>query len=289
MSSSAPEPPAAAPPGDKLQKVLAAHGLGSRRTMEAWITQGRVTVNGEKAHLGQRVSERDRIQVDGGRPLRQRQDHVRVLLLNKPAGTVCSRSDPEGRTTVFKGLPRLKQGRWITVGRLDIQTTGLLLLTNSGELANCMMHPSSGLDREYAVRVNGKLSEDALAELASGVMIEGELHRFSDIRYFNGRGTNHWYHVVLMEGKNREVRRLFESLGLMVSRLKRVRYGPVLLPSWLPVGHRDELIESDVAALGQLLQVNVGRPARERAARAEKSPRKQRSVLIEYPGLKLPA
>ncbi|MGI9324150.1 MAG: pseudouridine synthase [Pseudomonadales bacterium] len=281
---------ASANPSEKLQKVLAAQGLGSRRTMEEWIAAGRIKVNGEPAHLGQRVAKQDRIQVDNGRPLRIRADHTRILILNKPAGQVCTRRDPEGRPTIFTGLPRLKQGRWISVGRLDVQTTGLLLLTNNGELANRMMHPSSGLDREYAVRVNGKLSDEAMAELQAGVMIEGELHRFSDIRYFDGRGVNHWYHVVLLEGKNREVRRLFESLGLMVSRLKRVRYGPVLLPSWLPIAQRAELVAADVAALLKLMRIEPdssasGRtPRNSRRSEADKRS-KDRSVLIDYPEL----
>ncbi len=279
-----------ASPGEKLQKVLAAQGLGSRRSMEEWIVAGRIKVNGAPAHLGQRVGAHDRIQVDNGRPLRIRADHTRVLILNKPAGQVCTRRDPEGRPTIFTGLPRLKQGRWISIGRLDVQTTGLLLLTNNGELANRMMHPSSGLDREYAVRVNGKLSAEAMAELTAGVMIEGELHRFSDIRYFDGRGVNHWYHVVLLEGKNREVRRLFESLGLMVSRLKRVRYGPVLLPSWLPQGQRAELVAADVAALLKLMRIESDSPGPGRTPRnsrrsmADKRS-KDRSVLIDYPEL----
>lgn len=279
------DPPGIA--GEKLQKVLAGQGLGSRRTMEEWISAGRVRVNREVAHLGQRVGPADAITVDGGRPLKIVADHTRILLLNKPSGQVCTRKDPEGRTTVFKGLPRLKQGRWISIGRLDVQTTGLLLLTNDGELANRMMHPSAGLDREYAVRVNGKLEDDAMAELKTGVMIDGELHRFSDIQYFNGRGVNHWYHVVLMEGKNREVRRLFESLGLMVSRLKRVRYGPVLLPSWLPVGQRSELVADDVFQLKKILGSGVGdkrrRPPPPRPGAAKRG--KERSVLIEYPEL----
>lgn len=282
----APAEPAAA--GEKLQKVLAGHGLGSRRTMEEWISAGRVRVNREVAHLGQRVTSADVVTVDGGRPLKMIADHTRMLLLNKPSGQVCTRRDPEGRPTVFKGLPRLKQGRWISIGRLDVQTTGLLLLTNDGELANRMMHPSAGLDREYAVRVNGQLSDEAMAELTSGVMIDGDLHRFSDIQYFNGRGVNHWYHVVLMEGKNREVRRLFESLGLMVSRLKRVRYGPVLLPSWLPVGQRSELVADDVTQLKKILgSPNTGRGQRRAPQRRSTAAKrgKERSVLIEYPEL----
>lgn len=258
--------------------------------MEGWIEAGRVTVNGERAHLGQRVGPDDRIQVDGGRPLRQRRDQTRVLLLNKTVGTVCTRQDPGQRPTVFKGLPRLKQGRWISVGRLDIQTSGLLLLTNNGTLANRLMHPSTGLDREYAVRVTGQLDDEQLAALKAGVEIEGELHRFSDIQYFDGRGVNHWYHVVLMEGKNREVRRLFESAGLLVSRLKRVRYGPVILPPWLPVGQKAELEREDVAELLRVVQLEdelaAGAPGKaKRRVVAARGEARKRSVLTAYPDL----
>ncbi|MEM1433229.1 MAG: pseudouridine synthase [Pseudomonadota bacterium] len=280
---------------DKLQKVLANFGLGSRRTMEGWIEAGRVKVNGERAHLGQRVGPEDRIQVDNGKPLKLRRDHTRVLLLNKSVGTVCSRSDPEQRSTVFQGLPRLKQGRWISVGRLDIQTSGLLLLTNNGTLAHRLMHPSTGLDREYAVRVTGKLDDATLDQLLAGVEIDGELHRFSDIQYFDGRGVNHWYHVVLMEGKNREVRRLFESVGLLVSRLKRVRYGPVILPPWLPVGQRAELEPEDVLELLKLVRleddlaapVPGSRSKRRRVIEPRGTARRRRTVLTAYPDLDL--
>jgi 23S rRNA pseudouridine2605 synthase len=274
------EVPPAAP--EKLQKVLADRGYASRRAIERWIEAGRVTVNGEQAHLGQRVGPGDRILVDG-EPLREvRREVSRVLVLNKPSGVICTRSDPEGRPTVFDGLPSLGTGRWIAVGRLDFMSSGLLLLTNDGALANRMMHPSAGLDREYAVRVNGKLADVDIARLKRGVESEGEQLRFSDIRYYNGSGTNHWYHVVLMEGKNREVRRLFEAVGLTVSRLKRVRYGPVFLSSTLRSGRWTELGEQDLAALYRLVSLPAPRVER-RKARGRPEREKQPSLLLPYP------
>jgi len=269
---------------EKLQKVLADRGYASRRAVERWIEAGRVTVNGEQAHLGQRVGPGDRILVDG-EPLREaRREVPRVLVLNKPSGVICTRSDPEGRPTVFDGLPPLATGRWIAVGRLDFMSSGLLLLTNDGALANRMMHPSAGLDREYAVRVNGKLGDADVARLKRGVESEGEQLRFSDIRYYNGSGSNHWYHVVLMEGKNREVRRLFEAVGLVVSRLKRVRYGPVFLSSTLRSGRWTELGEHDLAALYRLVGLPAPRVER-RKTRGRPEREKQPSLLLPYPEL----
>lgn len=271
--------------GEKLQKVLADLGLGSRREMERWIASGRVVVAGEPAHIGQRVGPDDEILVDG-RPARRRhtgETPVRVLLYNKPVGEVCTRSDPEGRPTVFDQLPGASGGRWISIGRLDIATSGLLLLTNDGALANRMMHPSTGLDREYAVRVNGVLSEAQRQRLLDGIVDDGERLAFSDIRYYNGRGTNHWYHVVLLEGKNREIRRLFESCNLMISRLKRVRFGPVVLPARVTRGHWTELSEDDVRALYRLLKLPA--PVLAPAGRRPRDERraKKGSVLIPYP------
>ena len=170
--------------GEKLQKVLAAQGFGSRRQMENWITEGRVLVNGQTAHLGQRVVKQDQLVVDGQTVSERRSNAPQILLLNKAGGTVCSRRDPEKRPTIFDQLPRLREGRWITVGRLDMATTGLLLLTNDGELAHKLMHPSTGMDREYAVRINRKLDDEALGQLTEGVVVEGEAMRFSDIRYY---------------------------------------------------------------------------------------------------------
>ena len=266
---------------EKLQKRLATLGYGSRREIESWISAGRVVVNGEPAHLGQRVAPADEIQVDGKPVTAAAPSAARVLILNKPSGVICTRSDPEGRKTVFDDLPRLRQGRWISVGRLDIHTTGLLLLTNDGALADRMMRPATGLDREYAVRVNGRLSEAAEQRLVGGVLVDGELLKFSDLRYYNGRGVNHWYHVVLMEGRNREVRRLFESAGLTVSRLKRVRFGPVILPSTLARGRIAELGQDDLKTLYALLKLPLatGSPRKPRAAGKEKS------FLLPYPEL----
>lgn len=277
-------PRSAAEPGtgDKLQKVLADLGYGSRRTLEEWIAAGRVSVNGAPAHVGQRVTAADRIQVDGQPVRAARREEARVLVYNKPSGVICTRSDPEGRPTVFDDLPKLASGRWIAVGRLDFMSAGLLLITNDGALANRMMHPSTGLDREYAVRVNGKLSDAEQKRLCQGVEVDGEQLRFSDIRYYNGSGSNHWYHVVLMEGRNREVRRLFEAVGLVVSRLKRVRYGPVFLSSTLRSGRWVELGEQDLVALYRLLRLPAPRPAQGRRTRQE---REQRSLLLPYPSL----
>jgi len=267
---------------EKLQKVLADRGYASRRAIERWIEAGRVTVNGEPAHVGQRVAPGDRILVDGERLRAPRREAPRMLVLNKASGVICTRSDPEGRPTVFDGLPELATGRWIAVGRLDFMSSGLLLITNDGALANRMMHPSSGLDREYAVRVNGKLSDAELARLKRGIECEGEQLRFSDIRYYNGSGSNHWYHVVLMEGKNREVRRLFEAVGLVVSRLKRVRYGPVFLSSTLRSGRWIELGEQDLAALYRLVRLPV--PSIERRKTRGRTEREKRpSLLLPYP------
>ena len=266
---------------EKLQKVLADQGLGSRREMERWITAGRIAVNDHVATIGDRVEGTDRIAVDG-RPLaRGRPRRSRVLVANKRAGVIVSRQDPGSRPTVFDQLPPLGNGRWITVGRLDIQTTGLLLLTNDGALAHKLAHPSTGIDREYAVRVKGRLDDAALAALRTGVPVDGRRESFSDIRYYAGRGDNHWYHVVLMEGRNREVRQLFASQGAAVTRLKRVRYGPVILPPWLPRGAWEEMGSRDLAKLRSILGLRV----RERRERDLSS---GRSMLIPYPKLRPP-
>lgn len=275
-------------PTVKLQKLLADAGLGSRRELERWIASGRVSVNGIKATLGDRVNGTERIDVDGkalGARARSTGSHARVLLLNKSEGVICTRRDPEGRKTVFADVPTLRGGRWISVGRLDVATTGLLLLTNDGELANRMMHPSTGLDREYAVRTDVVLEDDQLAALKQGIESEGDTLRFADIRYFDGRGANHWYHVVLLEGKNHEVRRLFASVGAEVRRLKRVRYGPVLLPSWLRRGQRFELNNADVAALYKTLGLDVDLPPERPGRRNDRRGMADRSVLIPYPEL----
>ena len=262
---------------EKLQKTLADKGFGSRRQMERWIAAGRVMVNGRLAGIGTRVDETDDIVVDGHRVAKASRPRCRVIALNKRAGVIVSRRDPEGRPTVFEGLPRLRTGRWISVGRLDLQTTGLLLLTNDGTLAHRLSHPSTGIDREYAVRVAGVLDDNALERLKGGVDVDGRTEAFSDIRYYDGSGTNHWYHVVLMEGRNREVRDLFASQGVTVNRLKRVRYGPVILPAWLPRGASEEMGAGDVAQLRTIIGLAPGQPTR------RKQP--SRSMLIPYPSL----
>tara|TARA_R110001599_G_scaffold330485_1_gene544936 strand:+ start:310 stop:1245 length:936 start_codon:yes stop_codon:yes gene_type:complete len=239
--------------GEKLQKVLARVGLGSRREVEAWIEAGRISVNGKLATLGCRVDSLDQILVDG-RPVKrdiENEEARRVMLYNKPEGEVCTRDDPEGRPTVFDRLPRLKHGRWINIGRLDINTSGLLLFTTDGELANRLMHPSYQMDREYAVRVMGEVDEEMIERLKTGVMLDDGPARFTDVVTAGGEGINRWYHVCLMEGRNREVRRLWESQGMRVNRLKRVRFGPVFLGPELPVGRWREMKQNEIDALSQ--------------------------------------
>lgn len=264
----------ATPTGEKLQKVLARLGLGSRRTLEQWIKEGRISINGQVAHLGARVEARDSISVDG-RPVKREeleQDIRRVLIYNKPEGEVCTRKDPEGRPTVFDRLPRPKAGRWINIGRLDINTSGLLLFTTDGELANRMMHPSFEMDREYAVRVRGEVTDEMIETLKEGVMLEDGKANFTDIqRAPGGEGFNRWFHCVVMEGRNREVRRLWESQGVVVSRLKRVRFGPVFLTSEIKQGRWRELTQAELNILSaevgleavQLPEVSVKDKARQ--------------------------
>ena len=238
-------------PTEKLQKVLARAGLGSRRSMETLIEQGRVEVNGVTAGLGLRVSTQDRITVDR-RPVRLHAvaDAPRVLLYHKPQGEIVTAHDPEGRPTVFDRLPRLEAGKWVAVGRLDFNTSGLLLLTDSGDLANRLMHPRAQLEREYAVRVKGQLTAEQERQLMRGVVLEDGPARFDSIRFKGGEGANRWYEVTLREGRNREVRRMFEALGLGVSRLIRIRFGPVKLPPRLGVGRWLELDAAAIRALG---------------------------------------
>ncbi|MED7668630.1 23S rRNA pseudouridine(2605) synthase RluB [Pseudomonas moraviensis subsp. stanleyae] len=240
------------PAGEKLQKVLARIGVGSRRDVEAWISQGRIKVNGKDATLGLRVDMHDAITIDGKVIKREEaaESVRRVIMYNKPDGEICTRDDPEGRPTVFDKLPRPKEGRWINIGRLDINTTGLLMFTTDGELANRLMHPSYEMDREYAVRVRGEVDDEMIERLKAGVVLEDGPARFTDIQQApGGEGFNHWYHCVVMEGRNREVRRLWESQGLVVSRLKRVRFGPVFLNSDLPMGRWREMSQYEVDVL----------------------------------------
>ncbi len=238
--------------GEKLQKVLARAGLGSRREMERWIQDKRVVVDGKAAHLGDRVDDRAKISVDGKPLNRPLGEQTRCILYHKPTGEVCSRKDPQGRRTVFERLPKLKNGRWISIGRLDYNTSGLLLFSTDGELANSLMHPSSNIEREYMVRVMGEVDEDMLKRMLEGVMLEDGVAKFTDIQDGGGDGINRWFYVVLMEGRNREVRRLWESQGLTVSRLKRVRYGDVFIPSKVKQGQWIELERKEIKGLYRL-------------------------------------
>ena len=259
---------------------MADAGIGSRREMERWIEAGRVAVNGAIATLGARVGDDDQVTVDGAALHHRADTTARVLIMNKADGIVCTRRDPEGRPTCFDGLPRLAGGRWVVVGRLDINSSGLLLLTNDGALAHRLMHPSTGIDREYAVRVAGVIDADMERALREGVLLDDAIAKFSDItRHDGGAGYNQWYHVTVMEGRNREVRRLLESQGIQVSRLKRVRYGPVVLPASLRRGHWHEMSGRDVGELYRIL----GMPKPRLAARSRND---ADSVLSPYPALR---
>ena len=238
----------------KLHKVLAQAGIGSRRDMEQLIAEGRITVNGEPAHTGQRISWGDRIQVNG-KPIKVRiaPSPARVIAYHKPVGEVVTLDDPQQRPTVFRKLPRLQHGKWQSVGRLDINTEGLLLFTTSGDLAHQLMHPRFGVEREYAVRVLGTLESEAKAKLLEGVDIDGQKAAFTSIEDGGGEGLNRWYRVVINEGRNREVRKLFDAVGLTVSRLIRIRYGSVVLPRGLKRGVWVDLEEPDVKLLRRLI------------------------------------
>jgi 23S rRNA pseudouridine2605 synthase len=248
---SSPKPPTNPPQAERLQKRLAAAGLGSRREIEGWIAAGRLRINGVPAKLGDRAGPADEVELDGKRvELKAAAARPRVLLYHKPDGEMVTRSDPGGRPTVFERLPAIPGGKWVAVGRLDINTAGLLLLTDSGELANRLMHPRYEVEREYAVRVLGELTEEDRRRLLSGVELEDGAARFDRIEPSGAaEGANRWYRVVLREGRNREVRRLFEALGRKVSRLLRVRYGPVSLPRDLRPGRWLELEAESVASI----------------------------------------
>ena len=253
----------------KLHKVLAQSGIGSRRDMEDLIADGHVLVNGEPAHVGQRVSFGDRVQVNG-KPVKLRivPPPPRIIAYHKPVGEIVTHDDPQNRPTVFRRLPRLQQGKWQSVGRLDINTEGLLLLTNSGELANQLMHPRFGVEREYAVRLLGTLTEANKAGLLAGVDVEGQKASFKSIAEGGGDGANHWYRVVITEGRNREVRKLFDTVGLTVSRLIRIRYGTVVLPFGLKRGVWVDLEEGDVRMIRRLASGDNA-PRGERGERGE--------------------
>ncbi|MFM0311028.1 pseudouridine synthase [Paraburkholderia sp. RL17-383-BIF-A] len=258
----------------KLHKVLAEAGMGSRRDMEELIVAGRVSVNGEPAHIGQRIMPTDQVRING-KPVKRKLANKppRVLLYHKPTGEIVSHADPEGRPSVFDKLPPMKTAKWLAVGRLDFNTEGLLMLTTSGDLANRFMHPRYSVEREYAVRVVGELAEGMRQKLLHGVELDDGPANFLRIRDGGGEGTNHWYHVALAEGRNREVRRMFEAAGLMVSRLIRTRHGPISLPKGLKRGRWEELEDNQVRAL--MASVGLKAPTEDKGSRREAPERKQ--------------
>ncbi len=263
-------PPAAT--AERIHKVLAQAGVASRRAVESWIAAGRVAVNGVQAVAGQRVSERDVVTVDG-RPVRRTapSGKTRVIVLNKPDGTVCSRRDPEGRPTVFELLPDLRPGRWVAVGRLDVNTSGVLLFTDDGELAHRLMHPRYQVQREYAVRVRGEVDRTTLDRLVAGVDIDGERLAFDRIETRPGSGANQWFICTLHTGRQREVRRLWEAEGVRVSRLMRIRFGPVTMPMGLRRGRVRELDATSVEELRRVVGL-APPPAPAAASRASRRP-----------------
>ena len=284
------QPQADAP---KLHKVLAQAGLGSRLEMEQMILEGRISVNGEPAHVGQRIQYGDSVKING-RPIKVRiaPPPPRVLAYHKPAGEVVTHDDPQNRPTVFRRLPRLHSGKWQSVGRLDLNTEGLLLFTNSGELANKLMHPRFGLQREYAVRVLGALSNEEKQRLLDGVTLDDGVAQFQSIEDGGGDGANCWYRVTIAEGRNREVRRMFEAVGHAVSRLIRIRYGAVVLPRalrrgvWLELDHRD--IERLTSAAGMASPMAEGprgpaRGQRNPSRRQGQGPRPSAPKLVDGP------
>ena len=263
-------------PTYKLQKALAQAGLGSRRDMEGLVKEGRVTVNGAPAAIGARVGPSDVILVDG-RPIGRSMEAgaPRVLLYYKPEGEIVSRDDPGGRASVFDHLPPPRGGKWLAVGRLDLNTSGLLVFTTSGELANRMMHPRYEVEREYAVRVLGRVTPEQQKRLVSGIELDDGIGRCESIRDQGGEGANHWYHVVIREGRNREIRRLFDALGLRVSRLMRVRFGTLTLPRELRRGQYLEMRRGEVAGLLVELGLEAA-PVRTEAARGSRPERHRR-------------
>ena len=274
----------------KLHKVLAQAGMGSRLEMEQLILEGRITVNNEPAHIGQRVQFGDHVKVNG-KPIRFRIEAppARVIAYHKPVGEVVTHDDPQNRPTVFRRLPKLFQGKWQSVGRLDLNTEGLLLFTSSGELANNLMHPRFGLEREYAVRVLGALNKEERQKLLSGVKLDDGIAQFGSIEDGGGEGSNCWYRVTISEGRNREVRRMFEAVGHAVSRLIRIRYGAMVLPRGLKRGAWMELDESDIKSLIQAAgprkapgdvedQLGTERPARVDLDRGQNTRNRRRGV-----------
>lgn len=280
---------------EKIQKILANAGVGSRRQVEQWIREERIMVNGKLAQLGERPLDNAKITIDGriidlAKSQHQKQ---RVLIYHKPEGEVCTRSDPEKRPTIFDSLPGIRNGRWISVGRLDFNTTGLLLITNDGELANRLMHPSTQIEREYAARIRGEIAPHLLSKFQKGILLEDGLAHFDSIVDAGGSGSNHWYHVVVKEGRNRLVRRLFEAENLQVSRLIRVRFGSLALPQRLSRGRWQELekeeIEAFVASLDRQSEI-IPSPYRNKTARpAPGTGHSDKEIPVQYGKTKRPA
>jgi len=267
---------------ERIQKLLSRAGYGSRRQIERWVAAGEITVNGIIATTGQAIDENDKVVLRGQvlKLASKLNARPQVLVYNKKVGEICSRNDPEGRNTVFDNLPKLSSGRWIQVGRLDINTDGLLLFTTDGELANRLMHPSYEIEREYAVRVLGEVTDEMLENLSTGVMLEDGEAKFTRIEFAGGEGANKWYHVVLHEGRNREVRRLWESQGLTVSRLRRIRYGDIELDRALRPGMHEEL---DIRGMRNLYE-KVGLELDEEnfLSKSEYKSRKERNQAFKY-------
>ena len=239
----------------RIHKILADHGIGSRRGIESLIKQKKVLVNGQLAIIGQLVSEKDVFEIEGQTVRLSKKDPTkkRIIMYNKKVGEISSRNDPDHKQTIFDSLPKLKSGRWVSVGRLDINTSGLILFTNDGSLANQLMHPSSNIEREYIARVHGNVTDEILNNLVRGVKLDDGFARFTDVQAGRKGNTNQWFAMVIMEGRTREVRRLWESQGLEISRLKRVRYGNLFLPAYLKQGSFKELSKSEISALERQL------------------------------------
>ena len=259
--------------GERIQKVLARGGIASRREIERWITEGRIKVNGTTVSQGVRLKTGDYLQLNDRVVLWEKfaEQATRVLLYHKAVGEVVTRNDPEGRPTIFSHLPKLETARWIAVGRLDINTSGLLLVTNNGEIANRLMHPSTQVEREYAVRILGNVNEATLELLKTGVELEDGRAKFDELHFYGGDGANKWYHVIVSEGRNRLVRRLWESQALTVSRLMRVRYGPIVLPDGLKTSRHYELNDKEL----DLLFDYAAMPKEKHVITSKPEPRKQ--------------
>jgi len=277
---------------ERVQKALARMGFGSRREIERQIEDGRIRINGQLAKPGDHVRPGDKVNIGNkSTVITGEVRRIRVLLYNKPEGEICTRQDEQGRPTVFDSIGRIGDGRWIMVGRLDINSSGLLLFTNYGELANHLMHPSSEVEREYAVRVQGKVTPQIIRNLLQGVELEDGVSRFDQVTDAGGQGSNHWYHVILREGKNREVRRLWQSQDVRVSRLIRVRYANLTLPRDLKAGKKTELSLDEVKQLFEAVHLpwpKLGQDNEKRTMAKRKTASKNRRFSSQAKNLRKP-